>query len=107
MYAYLYLAIYISIYLSIDMQLREAKVDTLIFCHGFVQSTFSFFQRKSDMAREVTCKNTGCSYRRLESSSEHLHGSSQLFVSPVLEDLKPSSGLCRPCVHAVQKHTCR
>lgn len=45
MYVYLYLAIYISIYLSVDMQLREVKVDTLIFCHALSNPLFLSFKK--------------------------------------------------------------
>lgn len=51
MYVFLYLAIYVSICRHAPERNRGRYIN-LLSC--FVQYTFSFFQKKSDMAREVT-----------------------------------------------------
>ena len=39
-------------------------------------------------------KTTGCSSRRPKFCAQHPHGGPQMLVTPVPEDLIPSSGLC-------------
>lgn len=45
----------------------------------------------------LVLKNTGCSFGAFD--SQHLHSSLQLSITPVSEDLKPSSDFCRHQKH--------
>jgi hypothetical protein len=50
-------------------------------------------------------KSPGCSFRGPGFDSQLLHGRSHQSVTPVPEDLAPSSGLYEHCTHAALSHT--
>lgn len=62
---------------------------------------------KTAIVVKATKKRTCCSSRRPTFGSQHPHGCSQLSMTPVLGNLRPSFGPHRYCKHIVHIHICR
>lgn len=55
----------------------------------------------------LVVKSIDSSFRGLRVESQHPHGCLQPSVTQVLGDLMPSSSLCEPYMHVVQRHACK
>lgn len=59
----------------------------------------------SSLRRHQLVKSIDCSSRVLAYISQHPRGGLKPSVAPVPGDTMSSSGLCRHCIHVVQRHT--
>lgn len=77
-------------------------------CWGSLQEEsiwcFRITNSNQDYIDVSAVENSCCSDRELQLSSQYPCGSSQPFVIPILEDLVPSSSLCRHQAHMWCKH---